>query len=244
MIDDKDADRFRMLANEVGISYSRKYPGIEREDIAQAALAALLDNKNVATKGNGWITAVLTRAARQYCNKERSDYMYYSSQYVYSAKDVRAVLEVAYTSGYDSHSTPKVGDKDEVLDASSVVISVFDLTTAIKKLNKESRLLLDKKHTGYELTGSESRKYYRTIDALVGFLNRHLNSKERVREHAGPGSRKTINNATALAMVSNNDQGDFDTFNDAVDVQRVQNKLHPVNVRSRHVVNSPWRNNA
>lgn len=245
-MDDITTEEIQELARTVGFEYSKAYPGIDRDDIAQAVLVDFYDNvKTLEGRNKGWVRKALATAARKYCNKERADYLYYSSQYVYTPRDVRSLLEVAYTDGYDSHSTPTKGDKDNVLDAGSVVVSVFDLLSAMERLNEGSKEILDKKLSGYELTGAELRKYYRSVEALVNILNRHLNSKERVRTHEGPGNRKVIRNTFAQALVQDGgSKPSFDTDlpSPIEGIQKVAESIHPLNRRSKYVVDSPWRN--
>src|SRR5438445_10421584 len=85
------------MAESIGRSVAREYPGLDAEDLSSEALVVLMEKSNLLVgKEAGYVHTVLLEAATSYAAKERYEYMLGTSSYVYRPVEVRAILQEVY----------------------------------------------------------------------------------------------------------------------------------------------------
>jgi hypothetical protein len=189
------------LASRAGREVARKYPGIEAADIASEALSALVEKiDRVADMSPGYLYEVLRRDGLTFAAKERYRYIVETSQYVYTPREVRALLEHCY---YDPSAWDVPTGRDDWLsaeiDGQSIGVSLIDIKVAMEKIKPEHRYTLEQRY--FEGDSSlERKRVSRAVDSLVRALNRKVNGSEG--EHDGPGARRAMSNGEALRRAS------------------------------------------
>jgi DNA-directed RNA polymerase specialized sigma24 family protein len=192
-------DEIRGLADKAGRQIAREYPGIDAEDVAQAALLGLYEDKP-KRKEPAYIYKILLRHARIFAAKERYSYVVGTSNYLYRTKEVRKILEHAYFQS-SAHEVPAGADDrlSAEVGGDSIFVSVLDIDEAWKKLSKAQSTALTRKFANGE--DVESKSVWRAVEALTRHLNGHVN--QGIEAHEGPGSRKAISNAEAQFVTRN-----------------------------------------
>lgn len=186
------------MAESIGRSVAREYPGIDAEDLSSEALVVLMEKADrLKGKDGGYIHTVLMEAATSYAAKERYQYMVGTSSYVYRPSEVRALLAGAYWRP-DSWDVPS--SKDDHLSASiskdTIFVSVLDIQAAWTRLSRNhadtlTRVFRDGHDPDYRVDVT------RAIDALTRALNWRVN---RPSDYEG---RKVMSNGEAQYMTGN-----------------------------------------
>ncbi|WP_170026629.1 hypothetical protein [Actinomadura oligospora] len=196
------------MASRVGRDVARQYPGIEAEDIASEAVTRFLEKaKRIGDAEAAYVYRVLERDAAAYAAKLRYDYVISTSQYVYTPREVRALLAEVY---FDASAWDVPTGKDDWLSAEiegrSIGISLMDLRVGMDRIKPEYRSILERRF--YHGDDSMHRKdVTRAIDALTRAVNRIAARIGRSDE--GPGSRTVISNAKAQHITENQHDGEW-----------------------------------
>lgn len=194
MFDDYTTERLRRIAFDAAGIAARDYVGIDHDDIAGHIIERVFrarDRFEVHIDNDKWLWAVMYAEGIAYCNKQVRNFMYYSDQYFYTPREVRELLEMAYTTD--------VRD-GEYIHISDATVSLIDLQVAFNKLNFRDRDLISLKlGEGTKLDETDRRAYYRATEHLTAIMNGAIARATRSRvEHEGPGSRKVLTNAQAI----------------------------------------------
>lgn len=194
------AEKAIEMAEAIGRSVAREYPGVEAEDLSSEALVVLMEKYPLLVgKDAGYIHRVLMEAATSHAAKERYEYMLGTSAYIYRPSEVRALLKEVYWSP-DLWEVPS--GKDDYLSATvsadTVFVSVLDIQQAWSSLKRAytdvlTRVFRDGHEPGH------SQEVTRAIDALTRQLNWRVN---RGRDHEG--SRTAMSNARAQYVTGEN----------------------------------------
>lgn len=207
------------LARTVGRRVARKWPGQDHEDLAQEALLRLYEKVDkLFDKETRYLYRVMERAAMSYASKERYDYMVNTSSYVYTPKEVRAILETVYfdPEAWDTPTQKDDSTKDWI-EQGTIGVSLIDMKTAFEKISKVDRGVLEERYffqQGQAGDNAEQKAVQRGVDNLTKFMN--WGKEQDVAE--GPVSRKTLSNATAQSITESYETGQSRWFEeDATD---------------------------
>ena len=182
------------LANLVGARVAREYPGITAEDITQEAITALYEKSDRLTNfEQDYLYTVMYEAGNTYAARERYDYLVNTASYLYTPKEVKAVLEEAY---FDPSFWEVPTHKDDYLAAGisgqTDVVCLSDMQNGFDRLSGHHTDTLVRK---YRDGGEVHRETLaRAVDALTRAMNVHVN---RTEDTEGPGVRKALSNAQA-----------------------------------------------
>jgi DNA-directed RNA polymerase specialized sigma24 family protein len=218
------------LADRVGRRVANEFPGLEAEDIASEALVRLAERaEKLPTDDEGYVYRVLYREAVRYAAKERYDHMMGTATFVYTPREVRALLQEAY---FDPAAWDVPTAKDDYLTATvtkdTLGVSLMDLHEAWKKLKASYREILLRRFRDDEEV-KDTKAVTRAVEALTWNINRRVNRSGYA--HEGPGTRQVMSNAEARYVTHMEAGCDFETFQkDAVhelDALRTKEPLAP-----------------
>ncbi|MEU9871129.1 hypothetical protein AB0C87_25195 [Actinomadura sp. NPDC048021] len=183
------------MAAQAGRKIAREYPGIEAEDIAFEALTRLYESaERLRGATKDYLYGVLESEGLKYAAKERYDYILFSSQYVYTPREIKAILEHAY---YDPTARDVPTRKDDWLSAEigpgTVGISLVDIDIAMEKIKPSYRSILERRFLHGEDVHRET--VARAVESLTQVVNRLVNRKGFSND--GPGSRTALSNGKA-----------------------------------------------
>ncbi|TDD97220.1 hypothetical protein [Actinomadura rubrisoli] len=173
----------KQVAFSVYTNFGRKF---ELEDIEQEiALAVISKDGWFAGLSGSLLRERLRIVGYQYCEKERSRYLFYSDQYTYSSNEVRGLLG-AYHSG-DIRPDEKI-----------------DLENALEELSPRQKHVLSKKYgTPVKLSEYERKLANRAVKAIAHHINAYGVAKRGTPwEYDGPGARRVMGNAQSQAINS------------------------------------------
>lgn len=204
-------DEVTELANKVGVRVARDFPGVEPDDIAAEALFEISKKaKSLKTDDPGYIYKVMEGDARRYASKERYDYMLLTAQYIYTPREVRALLAEAF---FDPAMWDAPSAKDDRLSATvsgkTIVASLMDIKDALAKMPARHRDTI----VSYFRNGEEQpnkMRVTRAVDSLTRFMNRALNVAPEGQE--GPGTRRVMSNAEGQMAISKDLEATRDPF--------------------------------
>lgn len=172
---------------DVARNLSRRYDWeFEADDIRQEIAMDYIAFPSRYQCNEYQLTQRLYGAGYRYCEKERRRYLHYSDQYIYSSNDVRSLLKRYYDDDIES-------------------VEKLDLVNAMKALREKHLRVLVKRY----VTGDKLSEYERKLlNETVKILTHQMNTNEALKTdsrgwHEGPGSRRAITNANALAINSN-----------------------------------------
>jgi hypothetical protein len=195
-------DHARQAAGKV----ARNYPGIDSEDIEQSIYTKFLEKETSLARANygaGALYNLFVKWGTEYANDERVSSMHFSSQYHYTAKEIRTLCGEAL---FDREAfMRRVDNRDEefALDPEEIIARALDLQAAFEYLPDAHKAVLHKRFVLNEpLNGTERKEMTRAIDRLAITVN--ISRSKRRTDHDGPGSRKVINNAAAQAANARN----------------------------------------
>ncbi|MEU1881926.1 hypothetical protein ABZ470_31890 [Streptosporangium sp. NPDC020072] len=199
MFDDATLAKLIGFARDVSQFVAREYYTIEAEDIEGFLYEHMCSNSDRYADHidvDGWIWAVMYAEGVRYARTQIVDFMYHSSQYIYTPQEVRGLLAKAWTEDTTFTGVVAIGDE---------TVAVLDLVTAFGKLRHDQQVLINRKIAGEKLTDSERKAYYRATEYMTRLLNRHFNRRdERVD---GIGTRRAISNAHAQAVTGDQENG-------------------------------------
>lgn len=175
------------LAQNVGRNVARNWPGIDPEDCAQEALTALLERPKVIEvhgDNEAFLRSFMTRVATQYASGERYHYTVMSSDYLYTPKEVRGLLDNAFWDDSVRESSVPAGpdSKTQLLVWENVCVALWDLDSAFERLTGTDQFRLKRRFKdGEEFPTDAARKACdRAIDTLTQRLNERVNRAEEV----------------------------------------------------------------
>lgn len=185
------------MARRVGRRVAAEYPGIDPEDISSEAVTRLAGKAHrLKDPSPDYVYRVLERDAVKYASEVRYDYVINTSQYIYTPREVRALLAHAYFNP-ECWDVPH-GRDDRLsaeIDARSLGISLMDLKEAMGRIRPEHQQVLE---TRFGLGEDVHRqRVQRAVEALTRAVNRLAAKRGRARGHEGPGARKAMLNDTA-----------------------------------------------
>ncbi|BEP14791.1 hypothetical protein acdb102_31020 [Acidothermaceae bacterium B102] len=201
-------DELAVIANSVARSVGKQYAPVEAEDIAQALWVWIWEHQErVAGLNEALVRFKLREVAVSYAAKERQELMHHSGWYFYKPADVRAVLPFYFDSSlhgdvplpdddpvmYSSRQSP-VYLRTDAADVTSALAMVADIGAVFSALPLDKRETLMLRHINGPGDAAERKRESRAVDALTHLLNSGLEAKP-----VGPGSRKVISNASAIA---------------------------------------------
>lgn len=201
MFDKLTTDEVMEMAHRVGRKVSRDNPAMDAEDIASEALVRLADRAEAIRDAEpGYVYTVMLREAELYATKQRYDYMLSKAAYVYTPREVRALLAEAF---FDQAAWDCPSQKDDYLSASiskgTIVVSLIDLKTASELLTASQREVLLRRYAeGDEET--PAKPVSRAIAALTRHMNRTVSPTSVERD--GPGTRRVMGNVAAQNVTS------------------------------------------
>ncbi|GGM39297.1 hypothetical protein GCM10012275_07760 [Longimycelium tulufanense] len=164
---------------------------VEADDVHQGVMLRLLESSGYAAKILGMETPAQRRLVRkmghQVAAQQRDDYERYSGQHLYSAYEVRRLLEAG---GLNR-------ERDEFSAAS------VDLRQAYAMLRESHPAYVSAIEARFVRSDFEGGKWTvtRAVNALTGVMNRLARQKQR-HHNEGPGTRKVLSNAQAVAILA------------------------------------------
>lgn len=227
------------------------------DDIAQGIALDILENPTrYSDIGGEFRQLIMKKAGLRYCAQQAAMFLTYGDQTIYSSEELKKLIPKFYSpsSWPNDWSQPKLEDVggvpqlkealEEWAEDTKIFIEMFDIEYAIALLTGSQRKIIEKKYRdGLKLeTKYEQNKHSQAIRFLTFHVNERVTKRSSVdRMYEGPGARKAVGNVTAIAKTGSED-GQRDYTPDAMtQFERINNYKYPENVRSKHVVNSPWR---
>ena len=183
---DLDWSRLMRKGAHVARKVAREYPGVEASDIEQEIYLHCAEKKATILKANyndTQLEGIMLRVARSYAGRERYAFIHYSSEWVYTPKEVRALFDEAF---FDPILWETMPAKDDglTLTAKGIVVSLWDISQAFDLLEVEDQLVITKKHNDREctpLTGAEQKRYERAIDKVTQRINGRMAAKSETK---------------------------------------------------------------
>lgn len=160
----------------VARNISREYPGIEASDIEQEIFLYIAENRNSIERTTehleAGLEAIMYRAGKAYAAAERIAYIYSSCEWLYTPKETRGLLSEAF---FDPALWENMPCKDDgvKISAKGVVISLWDIRSALESLEAEDQELVRRRYQlglAFE-DEAEKRRLYRAIDKITQRMN-------------------------------------------------------------------------
>ncbi len=186
------------MARSVGHKVAKKWPGSDPDDLAGAAILELYAKADyLFEKETPYLFTVLNRAAMAFASKERYDKIITTSQYVYTPREARGLLEEAYFNPV-TWDVPTARDDplSDTIGSGTIGISLMDMKTAMEKISPADKDILERRYyhnDGQAGDANERSQVSRAIDRLVKFMN-YTKSQN---ESEGFEGRQAINNQKA-----------------------------------------------
>jgi DNA-directed RNA polymerase specialized sigma24 family protein len=159
---------------QVARKIAREYPGIEASDIEQEIYVHMLANKKDLTaepRTDAYWEVVMHRSGSAYAAKERYSYIHYSSEWIYTPTEIRALFQEAFFSGQMWDNMP-LKDEGVTITAKNAVVSLWDLAAAFDTLSPEDRYVIDARYNqGLTLDETERKRLERAIDKVTRKVN-------------------------------------------------------------------------
>ena len=219
------AEKVQELARKVGRRVAAEYPGVDAEDIASEAVTRLMAKAHrIEDPTAGYVYRVLERDARAYAASVRYDYIVSTSQYVYTPREIKALLaEVYYNPGCwdvpSAHDDLLSGE----IDIRTVGVSLMDIRAAMEQISPEHREALDRRFGAGE--DVHRQRVTRAVEALTRVINRHAARVSSGRNHEGPGSRKAMSNSEAQYVTRAEMNGDRRREKDPIkELERIRSR--------------------
>lgn len=246
-------DEIYRAARQAANAYGGKF---DVDDIAQAISLDMMTNPTRYKSIRGSLfMVILKRSGVRYCAEESARYLAFSEQYIYSSEEVKDLLDLYYRpESWPNGLSQPVITEDETLvefqerleewnNATKLVIDMMDIEYAIAKVSEAQRRVIVKRYRDKEKLANkyEQNKHAEAIKYLTAHINQRMISRVIGNGHEGPGSRRAISNANAQADTADYSESGAG-YKDTLDtMQWYVRRNYPLNRRSKHVVNSPWR---
>jgi hypothetical protein len=246
-------DEIYRAARQAANAYGGKF---DVDDIAQAISLDMMTNPTRYKSIRGSLfMVILKRSGIRYCAEESARYLAFSEQYIYSSEEVKELLDLFYRpeSWPNGLAQPVISDEESLEEfqgrleewnnATKLIIDMMDIEYAISKVSEAQRRVIIKRYRDKEKLANkyESNKHSEAIKYLTSHINQRMISRVVGNGHEGPGARRVISNASALAVTTDCHEGGT-SYRDSMDaLQWYERRNHPLSRRSKHVVNSPWR---
>ncbi|MEU5878207.1 hypothetical protein [Spirillospora sp. NPDC047279] len=212
------------LANRVGRDVARQYPGLEAEDLASEALTRFQEKlpRMSDDVGVSYVYRVLERDAARYAAAVRYDYVISTSQYVYTPREVRALLKELY---FDPAAWDVPTGKDDWLSAEisgrAIGISLMDLRVGMDRIKPEYRSILERRFF-HEDDSMHRKDVTRAVDALTRVVNRIAAKTGKAAD--GLGTRDVMTNSKAMFLAEKNLEGGGHEEDALTSLQKVRKK--------------------
>ncbi|MFB9529061.1 hypothetical protein [Nonomuraea roseola] len=195
---------------------------MDADDITQEILVKACTRADVYNgMSDGELYVSLSREAVAYCARERADYVTRTARYIYTPDEARALLSIAVETLGAEWDAPTKDGYVAAPDAGNVVVSLWDLRAALDELRPDWRDVLVRRAEGETYSAAqreeaqargwrpvargEHMKHSRALERLTQILNRTVNRPPG--DHDGPGARKAVSNARALATTHDDRDG-------------------------------------
>jgi hypothetical protein len=190
----------------------------EPADIAQAIMLDMVENPaRYEHIGGKLFTEALKKAGYRHCQNEASRLLEFDDEYNYSAQELAGLLGRYYepASWPNGWSQPSWDDYDDVeafrtdlelwSEKTAIVIDLFDVQAAVEKLRPTHRKVIEKRYRDKErLSGYEAKVHSHALRLLTYYVNENANRQYRnvPWDYEGPGARRVMSNAGAIARTS------------------------------------------
>lgn len=197
-----EIERLRPIVERQARSLADGHPGIDPDDVAGAAWLALCEAADkVREEDDNYAASIAWNAGRRYAGAELYAYQHFSAAWVYTPREVRALLKVAWSEPGLWEKAPKRDDR-ESLTAGGIVVALWDLDNAIQTLSTDAQIVLLRAYEQGETLGTADRKRVsRAVEQITRYLNQRTPraGRDPRRGHNGPGARRAVTNAAATA---------------------------------------------
>lgn len=189
-------------------SIADQWPGIEREDIQQEMAVKIIENWRSVSKHKDRRKISLglaQKAGVSYAANERQFYQANTAEWIYTPKEVRALLAEYYLmDGWED--APRKPEQAQTIGGDGVSIGLMDIRSALESASEADQALVLSVFHGDEkpTTGAAKVRLTRAIERLTNTLNREVSERFDHTHHEGPGSRQVMSNASARVATSNN----------------------------------------
>lgn len=200
------APEIRKIADSLAI----QWPGIDREDITQEMTLKVAENWATVSEHDDRHKIALGLAKKrgvQFCSEERYYYQAQTAEWIYTPREVRALLAEYY---YDADAwlappTRPQGGRQTV-EADGLWVALADIQTALEAVSESDQAAIVAAFDAGEkpTTGAEKMRLSRAIDRVTARLNRSVSDSFDRYAHDGPGSRTAMSNAQARFITGNN----------------------------------------
>lgn len=246
-------DEIYRAARQAANAYGGKF---DVDDIAQAISLDMMTNPTRYKSIRGSLfMVILKRSGVRYCAEESARYLAFSEQYIYSSEEVKDLLDLYYRpeSWPNGLSQPVITEDESLVEfqerleewnnATKLVIDMMDIEYAIEKVSEAQRRVIVKRYRDKEKLANkyELNKHAEAIKYLTSHINQRMINRVVGNGHEGPGSRKAVSNAHALTITTDYSDGGDGCRDTMESLQWYERRNHPLNKRSKHVINSPWR---
>lgn len=195
----------RIIADSLAV----QWPGIDRDDIEQEMMLALVERWHNLSKHEDARKVSLglaKKAGTQYCAGERHYYQMQTAEWIYTPSEVRALLAEFYTADAWEDAPRKPEGSNQTLWGDGVSVPLMDVRDAIESLPEQAQAAILDAYSGgvSPSTSAEKMRLSRAVDAITAILNRQVSRRFDHADHDGPGSRHAVPNGQARAMTASN----------------------------------------
>lgn len=177
----------------------KDFPDVEYDDLFQDVMAYVLGNRNLRNPDGQHVSTGLYKKAVSYAWEYRKQSLYITSQYSYRTSDVKKILETLFD--YKEWTESFLPDDAKSLSEDDRLVVNSDIKKAYDALSDEYKQSLFSRYALKILPEGSNAK--RNLNRAVEKLTDYINFYQFGRETEGPGSRRTISNATAHYIITN-----------------------------------------
>ncbi|MFD9569710.1 hypothetical protein ACFWBI_07680 [Streptomyces sp. NPDC059982] len=177
-------------AKKAAVRLARENSYCDADDISQSILLKYWEARN---RFDSYEPAALYTIFRgiglEYCKAERLHYTYATAEWIYTPKEVRAVLQHAYYREEAREIMPN--RRDDLMrvadDPTSIALSIWDIDEAMSGLSDDYQAAIERAflHEVKPAHGSgDAKTLQRAIDRLTERLNTRVDIRGKVRANA------------------------------------------------------------
>jgi len=177
----------------------KDFPDVEYDDLFQDLMTYVLGNRNLKNPDGPHVSTGLYKKAIQFAWEYRKQSLYITSQYSYRTSDIKKILETLFD--YREWTTSFIPDDAKSLSEDDRLVVNSDIKRAFDSLSDEYKQTIYSRYALNILPESTNGK--RNLNRAIATLTDYINFYQWGRRTDGPGQRRTITNATANYIITN-----------------------------------------
>jgi DNA-directed RNA polymerase specialized sigma24 family protein len=239
-----------LISRKVARQFGNRF---DWEDIAQGVYVDMLESpKQYNSIGGNLLLSIIRRTAVRWCAQECAKFLKFGDKTIYSSEELKKLLPKFYdpSSWPNGLKQPSWDDYDNIEEFKTVLeewasdtklsVDMMDIEHGLDKLTQAQRNIIQKRYRDAEKLAS---KYEQNLHGeAIRYLTYHVNHRVEDKAMAKP-VRRAVSNREAIASLGYQEDAEAaPVFHDGLNkLQNTQAFNHPLNRKSQHVVNSPWR---